>query len=50
MTRFTDLVGCELPIQGAPMGGVASAPELAAAVTGAGAHGMVAAEILPGDY
>jgi hypothetical protein len=21
MTRFTDLVGCELPIQGAPMGG-----------------------------
>jgi len=42
-TRFTELVGCRLPLQQAPMGGVASGPELAAAVSGAGGLGMVAA-------
>ena len=39
-TRFTDLVGCELPVQLAAMGG-AGTTELAAAVVGAGAFGMV---------
>ena len=39
-TRFTDLVGCRVPIQQAGMGGVAT-PELAAAVADAGALGMV---------
>jgi nitronate monooxygenase len=46
-TRFTELVGCELPLQNAPMGGVASSPDLAAAVAEAGGHGMVAATVLP---
>jgi nitronate monooxygenase len=40
-TRFTDLVGCELPIQLAAMGGGAGTTELAAAVETAGAFGMV---------
>ena|SRR3712207_5237281 len=40
-TRFTELVGCPLPIQSAPMGGVATAPELPAAVsTGGGCSGF----------
>lgn len=39
-TRFTELVGCELPIQLAAMGGVGTT-ELAAAVAGAGGLGMV---------
>ena len=39
-TRFTDLVGCELPIQLAAMGGVGTT-ELAAAVVAAGGLGMV---------
>jgi nitronate monooxygenase len=39
-TRFSDLVGCELPVQLAAMGG-AGTTELAAAVVGAGAFGMV---------
>ena len=39
-TRFTDLVGCELPIQLAAMGGVGTT-ELAAAVAAAGGFGMV---------
>jgi NAD(P)H-dependent flavin oxidoreductase YrpB (nitropropane dioxygenase family) len=39
-TRFTKLVGCDVPIQQAGMGGVALA-ELAAAVAGAGGLGMV---------
>jgi len=39
-TRFTDLVGCTVPIQQAPIGGCAS-PRLAAAVAGAGGLGMV---------
>jgi len=40
-TRFTDLVGCELPIQLAAMGGGVGTTELAAAVITAGAFGMV---------
>jgi nitronate monooxygenase len=39
-TRFTDLVGCELPLQLAAMGGVGTT-ELAAAVIEAGGMGMV---------
>jgi nitronate monooxygenase len=39
-TRFTELVGCRLPIQQAGMGAVAS-PELAAAVSEAGGLGML---------
>ena len=46
-TRFTSLVGCDVPIQLAPMGGVATSPDLAAAVAEAGGHGLVAAIILP---
>ena len=44
-TRFTDLVGCTVPIQQAPIGGCAS-PRLAAAVAEAGGLGMVS---LTGD-
>ena len=47
MTRFTELVGCEVPFQNAPMGGVATGPDLATAVAEAGGHGMVAAVSLP---
>lgn len=39
-TRFTDLVGCTMPIQQSPMGTFASAP-LASAVANAGGLGMV---------
>lgn len=39
-TRFTDLVGCTVPIQQAGMGALAI-PELAAAVANAGGMGMV---------
>ena len=39
-TRFTELIGCTVPIQQAGMGAV-SPPELAAAVSNAGALGMV---------
>jgi nitronate monooxygenase len=39
-TRFTELVGCDIPIQQAPMGTLAS-PKLAAAVAEAGGQGMV---------
>src|SRR5438067_8157794 len=39
-TRFTELVGCSVPIQQAGMGAVAS-PELAAAVAEAGGLGML---------
>lgn len=45
-TGFTDLVGCALPIQVAPMGPIAG-PELATAVSGAGAFGMVGGALLP---
>lgn len=41
-TRFTDLVGCDMPIQQAGMG-AASTPELAAAVSNAGGLGMLGA-------
>lgn len=40
-TRFTELVGCEVPIQQAGMA-AASTPELAAAVSNAGGLGMLA--------
>ncbi len=39
-TAFTELVGCRHPLQQAAMGGV-SVPELAGAVAGAGALGML---------
>ena len=39
-TRFTDLVGCTVPIQQSPMGSFAR-PRLAAAVSAAGGLGMV---------
>jgi nitronate monooxygenase len=45
-TRFTDLVGCELPIQLAAMGGVGTT-ELAAAVAAAGGMGMVPRRVEP---
>ncbi len=45
-TRFTELVGCTVPIQLAPMGS-AGTPALATAVTGAGAHAMLAGTLLP---
>ena len=41
-TTFTELVGCEVPVQQAGMG-AASTPELAAAVSNAGGLGMLAA-------
>lgn len=41
-TRFTDLIGCELPVQCAAMSGIVT-PELAAAVSNAGGLGMLAA-------
>src|SRR5687768_3068736 len=47
-TRFTELVGCTVPIQQAPIGGCAS-PRLAAAVAEAGGLGMVAVTGEPPD-
>jgi NAD(P)H-dependent flavin oxidoreductase YrpB (nitropropane dioxygenase family) len=47
-TRFTELVGCELPIQQAGMGGVAG-PDLAVAVSSAGGLGTVALHTVPAD-
>ena len=41
-TRFTELVGCTVPIQQAGMGAAAT-PELAAAVSNAGGLGMLTA-------
>ena len=46
-TRFTRLVGCELPIQLAAMGGVGTT-ELANAVASAGGFGMVPSSVPPG--
>ena len=40
-TPFTELVGCALPLQLAPMGGGVGGPELAAAVCAAGGLGML---------
>jgi len=45
-TRFTDRVGCTLPIQQAGMGGVAG-PDLAVAVSAAGGLGTVALHMMP---
>lgn len=45
---FTDLVGCEVPIQLAGMGGIGTA-ELAAAVADAGGLGMVSMVLAPAD-
>lgn len=42
MTTLTDLVGCRLPIQLAPLGGPVGTPALAAAVSEAGGLGMIA--------
>jgi nitronate monooxygenase len=47
-TRFTDLVGCEFPLQLAAMGGVGTT-ELAAAVAAAGGLGMVPRGVTPAD-
>src|SRR4029450_5257518 len=47
-TPFTELLGCRLPLQQSPMGGVTT-PELVAAVAEAGAVGMVPAQMLPAD-
>lgn len=45
-TRFTDLVGCALPVQLAAMGAVGTT-ELAAAVMAAGGLGMVPHGVAP---
>jgi nitronate monooxygenase len=47
-TPFTELLGCRLPLEQAPMGGVTT-PELVAAVAGAGAVGMVPAQMLSAE-
>ena len=46
-TRFTELVGCAVSIQQAPVGYPAGTPELPAAVGEAGGHGMLAAVRMP---
>ena len=47
-TSFTELVGCELPLQLAPMGGGVGGPALAVAVCRAGGLGMVSsADVMP---
>src|SRR4051794_23727227 len=48
-SRFTEMVGCALPIQQAPMGGVASAPQLPVAVAAAGGMGMFSAVLQPAE-
>ena len=48
-TQFTDLVGCRVPIQQAPMGTVSS-PELAVAVAEAGGVGTVTALGIPTSH
>jgi nitronate monooxygenase len=45
-TRFTELVGCQVPVQLAPMGSICT-PELVLAVTSAGGMGMVAPHLAP---
>src|SRR6478736_4677093 len=47
---FSDLVGCRLPIQSAPMVGVVRDAELPAAVAAAGGHGMFPAAFLQAPY
>jgi NAD(P)H-dependent flavin oxidoreductase YrpB (nitropropane dioxygenase family) len=39
-TRFTELLGCDVPIQVSPMSGITT-PDLAEAVIGAGGHAML---------
>jgi nitronate monooxygenase len=46
-TAFTELVGCELPVQQAPIGFAAAQPELPVAVAAAGGHGMLAGVRMP---
>ncbi|HVF78870.1 MAG TPA: nitronate monooxygenase [Solirubrobacteraceae bacterium] len=46
-TRFTELVGCQVPIQQAPNGDLARSAALPIAVAGAGGHGMLAAVAMP---
>src|SRR5918996_4394211 len=47
-TAFTDLVGCEVPIQLAPMGTICT-PELMAAVNAAGGRAMTGMPMAPAD-
>lgn len=47
-SRFTELVGCSIPVQLAAMGGVGTT-ELAAAVVAAGGLGMVPSSVDPAD-
>jgi NAD(P)H-dependent flavin oxidoreductase YrpB (nitropropane dioxygenase family) len=49
-TAFTELVGCELPLQLAGMGGGGSNPALVAAVSNAGGLGMVGLGGVPGPF
>ena len=46
-TKFTDVVGCRLPLQQAAMGGAAT-PQLAGAVAAVGGLGMLSGTGLPG--
>ena len=46
-TRFTELVGCSVPVQQAPNGDLARTPALPIAVARAGGHGMLAALTTP---
>jgi nitronate monooxygenase len=48
-TRFTELVGCSVPIQQAPIGEMARTPALPIAVARAGGHGMLAAVATPAE-
>jgi NAD(P)H-dependent flavin oxidoreductase YrpB (nitropropane dioxygenase family) len=45
--RLTKLLGCELPIQLAPMGSVSVRPDLALALADAGGHARLAGAELP---
>src|SRR5215470_10576474 len=47
-TRFTELVGCEVPIQLASMPGIGT-PEMVAAVSNAGGLGMIGVPMLSAD-
>ncbi len=46
-TTFTQLVGCEVPVQQAPIGFAAALPALPIAVARAGGHGMLAGVRMP---
>ena len=47
-TRFTDLVGCDVPVQLAPMGAISSS-DLLRAVVDAGGMGMCSLPMAPAD-